>query len=270
MRKAFVITAIGLIILSGLYLGKDVIVKQALSQGLKALTGVKLNIETMNVGIANTSIAIKGIKMYNPGGFKDKLMADIPEIYADYCFASLWRGKLHFARLRLDLKELTVVKNKDGEINLKRLKTVRAKKEEAPAQKAERPKKSRLQVDVLELKVDKVIYKDYSKGTPPKLRVYNVNIDERYENIDNLKGLTNLILVKALVNTTITDIANLDIAALKDDVSKMLSKTAKKAKHTAGRAVETGKGIVIKTKNITQDALKKTTQMLKGIFSLEQ
>ena len=83
MKKIVVLILIVVLLFVGLYVAKDLIAKSVLTGGVKAITGLKLSIGRMNVGILNTLIGVKEMKLYNPPDFVDKLMVDMPEIYID-------------------------------------------------------------------------------------------------------------------------------------------------------------------------------------------
>ncbi|OHB88151.1 MAG: hypothetical protein A3D13_05355 [Planctomycetes bacterium RIFCSPHIGHO2_02_FULL_40_12] len=249
-RKVIIIPLIVFAVLIVLFLGKNFIIKTSVSTGVGAMTGLKLSIGSMNVGVFKSLIGIKELQLYNPSGFEDELMIDLPEIYVDYNLGAFIAGKAHLEEIRLNLKEFIVVKNEAGELNLDSLKVVKeparlrsggeAAEEEKDDGKKEKTKMPELQIDVLELKIDKVTYKDYSKGTPPKVKEYNVNIDERYENITDPKTFGRLIILKALKNTTIASLANFDIGKLQKGVTETVRKTAEMALETPGKAVEVG------------------------------
>ncbi len=220
------------------------------------MTGLKLSIKSMNIGILNTLIGIKKLQLYNPPGFVDKLMVDLPEVYVDYNFGAFIKKKVHLEEVRLDLKEFSVIKNEKGELNLDSLRVVEEKKEEKvegeEGKEEEKAKMPELQIDLLELKIGKVVYKDYSKGTPPKSKEFNVNIDERYENITNPRTLIKLIIVKALKNTTIARLTNFNLGALQEDVAEKLKETTRKVVETADKAIETGEDVKEKVKETSE------------------
>ena len=83
----------------------------------------------MNVGIRNTLVSINNMKLYNPAGYTDKVMVDMPEIYIDYNLSSFLKRKAHLEEVRIDLKELTVIKDKKGKLNIDALKVVKDEKE---------------------------------------------------------------------------------------------------------------------------------------------
>ena len=266
MKKSLSIIIVILVILIAFSLVKNLVAKASVSAGVRAITGLKLSIKSMNVGILRTLIGIKELRLLNPPGFVDELMVDMPEIYVDYDLGAFIKRKVHLEELRLNLKEFYVVKNEKGEINLDSLKVVRAKKEEKAVPEKEKAKMPEFQIDVLELKIGKVVYKDYSRGLPPRVREFNVNINERYENITNPYTFASLIVVKALMNTTIASLANFDLGPLKGEVTETLKKATKITQEAVGKAVEAGKEVGEKAKEAAKEAVEKTTDTIKEIL----
>jgi hypothetical protein len=271
-RKAIKIPAIVLVIIIALFIGKNMIIKTSVTTGVKAVTGLKLSIKSMNVGVFKSLIGINGLQLHNPEGFEDKLMVDLPEIYVDYNLGAIMGGKVHLEEVRLHLKEFTVVKNEAGELNLDSLKVVKAEEDEKGGEEGtekddgekEKTKMPDIQIDLLELKIDKVIYKDYSKGTSPKVKEFNVNIDERYENITDPQSFVRLIIVKALKNTTIASLANFDIGKLQKGLTETVRKTTEKALETPGKALEAGKDLIEeKASETAKEAVEKAADTIK-------
>ena len=258
-REAITIPAIVLVILIALFFGKNVIIKTSVTAGVRTMTGLKLSIRSMDFGIFKTLIGINELQLYNPSGFVDKLMIDCPEIYVDYDLGAFMKGRTHLEEVRLNLKEFIVVKNEAGELNLDSLKVVK-EEEVIDKDKKEKSKTRELQIDVLKLRIDKVVYKDYSKGTSPKAKEYNVNIDERFENITDPKTFGRLVILKALKNTTIARLANFDIEKLQRGISGTVKKTAEKALETPGRAIEIGKDAGEKVRETAEEKVKKAIE----------
>ncbi|KHE90569.1 MAG: hypothetical protein K8F52_02645 [Candidatus Scalindua rubra] len=263
-RKVIMIPAIVFAILIALFIGKNMIIKTSVTTGAKAMTGLKLSIRSMNVGVFKSLIGINELQLYNPPGFEDKLMMDLPEIYVDYNLGAIMGGKAHLEEVRLNLKEFIVAKNEAGELNLDSLSVVKETEGEVAEKddgKKEKTKMPDIQIDLLTLKIDKVIYKDYSKGGSPKVKEFNVNIDERYENITDPQSFVRLIIVKALKNTTIASLANFDIEKLQKGLTEAARKAAEKAMETPDKAVEAGKKAaeetVEKATNAGKDASEK-------------
>ena len=262
-RKVVIIPVIALAILIALFFGKNVIIKASVTAGVRAMTGLKLSIRSMDIGIFKTLIGINELQLYNPSGFVDELMIDLPEIYVDYDLGAFMKGRTHLEEVRLHLKEFIVVKNEAGELNLDSLKVVKAEEEVINEGKKEKTKMPDLQIDLLELRIDKVVYKDYSKGTPPKAKEYNVNIDERFENITDPKTLGRLVILKALKNTAIARLANFDIGKLQRGISETVKKTTEKVQKATDRAV---KDIEEKARETARETVEKATDAIKKIL----
>jgi hypothetical protein len=260
-REVITIPAIVLVLLIALFFAKNVIIKTSVTAGVRTMTGLKLSIRSMDFGIFKTLIGINELQLYNPSGFVDELMFDVPEIYVDYDLGAFMKGRTHLEEVRLHLKEFIVVKNEAGELNLDSLKVVKEEEKEVIDEgKKEKTKTRELQIDVLELRIDKVVYKDYSKGTPPKVKEYNVNIDDRFENITDPKTFGRLIIVKALKNTTIASLTNFDLGKLQRGISGTVRKTAEKALETPGRAIEIGKDAGEKARETAEEKVKKAIE----------
>jgi hypothetical protein len=262
-RKIIIIPAIVFAVLIVLFFGKNMIIKTSVSAGVKAMTGLKLSIRSMNVGVFKSLIGINELQLHNPRGFEDDLMIDLPEVYVDYNLGAFMKGKAHLEEVRLNLKEFLVVKNADGQLNLDSLRVVKeteGEEVEKDDEKKEKTKMPNLQIDLLDLKIGTVIYKDYSKGTPPKERVFNVNIDERYENITDPQSFVRLIVLKALKNTTIASLTNFDLGKLQGGISGTVKKTAEMAQEAKGRAIEAGKDAGEKIKETAEEKVEKAAE----------
>jgi hypothetical protein len=262
-KKIIIIPAIVFAVLIALFIAKNMIIKTSITTGVRAMTGLKLNIRSMNVGVFKSLIGINELQLHNPQGFEDKLMVDLPEIYVDYNLGAIMGGKVHLEEVRLHLKEFIVVKNKAGELNLDSLRVIKETEEVEEPKKGDTEKKKTempdIQIDLLALKIDKVIYKDYSKGTPPKEKVFNVNIDEQYENITDPQSFVRLIIFKALKNTTIASLTNFDLGKLKSGISGTVKKTAEMAQEATGRALEAGKDASGKVQEAAGKTVEKAT-----------
>ena len=71
----------------------------------------------------------------------------------------LLKKKVHLKEVRIHLNEFVIVKNKDGEVNLDKLKAVKKEPAEGTARKKETPppkaQQGKMQIDLLSLKIGK-------------------------------------------------------------------------------------------------------------------
>lgn len=252
MKKLLIIILIPIIVISLIITGKNIIAKTAVSQGVEAVTGLQLDIDSLDVGILTTFISVQDMKLYNPPDFPEKLMVEMPEIYVDYRLGSFLARKAHLEEIRIHLSRLTVIKDKNGALNIDALKMVKDKK--AP-HKTQATDGTDLKIDRLDLKIGTVSYRDYSKGSAPRSREYRLDIHETFEHITDLDEMARVIMLKALLNTNIADLANFDLGTLSTGVAETLRKTTelgtplKEAGEQAGQAIkEVAGGITKKLK----------------------
>jgi uncharacterized protein involved in outer membrane biogenesis len=224
MKKFFMFIVVILIVLVvGVIVAKNMVVKTGIEQGVKLVTGLPMKIASMDISFTKSYVHIQGMQLYNPEGFPEKLMVDIPEVYVSLDVQALMKKNIHIKEVRFYLKEVVLVKNTDGKMNLDKLKALQQKTSEkpapgtAPAQKKE--EMPEIQIDVLQLKVDKVVYKDYSKGGDPVITEKMIGLDERIENITDPNSLVQIIVLKALMKTPFADLPELKIDGLKSMVS---------------------------------------------------
>lgn len=195
-KKIPVILIIVALALAILGISKDYLIKSSVALAASKIMGVRAGIDAFSLGIAKPVIRVRGFRLYNPQGFPEEPMVDISKVSVEYDFGALMKKQLHFNRVEFDLNEMTVVKNKDGRLNVDELKV--AKKEEEPAQPMA------LRIDYLSLSIGRVIYKDFSKGEKPSIEIFEANIKNKaFKNISSAQQLASLVLLEALKPTAI-------------------------------------------------------------------
>jgi hypothetical protein len=199
-------------------------------------------------------------------------MFDMPEVYVHYDLPSIIGGKIHLREMRLNMSEFIVVKNEKGELNLDALNVVKDQKKEAKPDPAKKDEAPEIQIDVLELEVGRVLYKDYSKGGKPSVQEFKLNLKERYTDITDPNKLVGLIVVKALANTTIARLANFDLKDLEGTIGDTLGKVQEMAgavQGVAGGAGSTATQITQKAEGLakeTTQAVQKTAEDLQKVI----
>jgi len=258
MKKFLTILIVLAVVIFVVALAKDFIIKVSVEKGVDIVTGLKLNIGSLKVGVLKPVVDIKNLKLLNPSNFPDRTMVDMPEIYVNYDLRSIMGGTIHLPEVRMALKEFVVVKNANGELNLDALKNIQAQKSgKSPTGKA-----PQIKIDLLKLSIGKVIYKDYSRGAPPDVKEFDINLNESYTNVDNPYSLASLIVVKALMNTSIAALTHFDLKGLQGTVGGVLSSAQKMTSTAVATAQETAKQAV---KTATETATK-AEETVKGIL----
>jgi len=268
MKKMRIIIIVLLVLLVSITIAKNIIAKAAITAGVKAITGLRLSMGSMSVGILRTLIDIKNLELYNPPEFPERLMVNMPEIYVDYDLGAFLNKRIHLEELRLNLKELIVVNNERGQLNLNALKVVKAKREGKPAQEAEKAKMPEIQIDKLDLKIGKVIYKDYSSASAPMVKEFNVDIDEHYENITDPNALVKLIVNKALAKTAIRHLADFALDPIKEEMTKTIESTTKAAKEVTEKTLEAAKELGEEAVQTLEQTVEEATETIKDILPI--
>jgi len=221
LRTIFII--IGL--LAALIFLKDLLIKLALEEIARSVTGLEISSRAVEIGIIRPYIKVEGLVILNNDKFPDKVMFDVPLIYIEYDPAAIQRNNIKIKDISFNLRLLNVVKNKNGEINLDSLNIV---KNGADV----RPIKDRFKfgtnifIERLHLVAGKVTYKDYSQPPHPKITEFHIGIDEKYESIKDPYMLGRLILSHSLKKTNVPQIAGFDISIIDNSLGGIISKGA--------------------------------------------
>ncbi|MBI2104971.1 MAG: hypothetical protein HYT90_05275 [Candidatus Omnitrophica bacterium] len=231
LKKILVIAAV---VVVGVVVARNVIAKELVVRGVKAATGLGVGVDRIEIGLRETRVGASGVTVLNPKGFPEPVMVSMPELYVDYDFGSLLKGAPHLEEVRLQLEELTVIRNAQGQVNVNSLRSVREQRTAGGAPRKQPPAKApQVQIDRLQVKIGRVVFKDYSQGGSPLVKEFNVNVDERFENVTNPQALASAIVTKALARTTISQLANIDVEALKASAAQGLMGAATRALDSA-------------------------------------
>lgn len=221
MKKMFkILVPFVLIIVVILTFFKDQFIKRAIVISTQQILGASAQIEDFSLSILKQSINIKGFKIYNPSGFPNEAFVDIPEVGVDYDLGALLKQKLHLPFIRMNLKEMILVRNKEGKLNVESLKINQqkdpAEEREQKKTKKEEPSVMPMQIDQLSLTIGKVIYKDFSGGgDEPTIKFFDVGIhDKIFKDINSPQQLAAVIMVEATKSTAIKGLSMYGLNAL--------------------------------------------------------
>jgi hypothetical protein len=196
MQKKIKIFILALVILFGFCFVRDFLVKSLIGTVVTNVTGAPTRVGGLSLSILRQSIKISNLKIYNPEGFPNGVLIDIPKIRASGNMFALLGGKVHLKQLDLEIKEISMVKNKKGKLNVDSLKIAN---DQADREEAKKPvRQPALQIDIFNLGMGRVVSKDYSSGVEPVIKVYAVNLKKSYKNIVSVQQLVALIISEPL------------------------------------------------------------------------
>ena len=100
------------------FLSLNSILRVVIEHNIRAQTGMDAEIARFKLGLAEPTIEIQNLKIYNPPSFGGTPFLDIPEIHVEYDRTALAKRELHVTLLRFNLGELDIVKNEAGQTNI--------------------------------------------------------------------------------------------------------------------------------------------------------
>lgn len=191
IRKILIIAVVSILAL-GIF--KDQLIKSVVTVAATQVVGAPVHIDGLSLGVFKQSVRIKGFKIYNPPGFSKSILVDLAKINVAYDLGALFKKKLYLSLLEIGLKEMGLEKNGKGELNVDSLKVVKQGKSE----EAKSPSQIPMQLDIVKLKIGKIVLRDYSGPREPTIKVYDINIDKSYKNITSAQQLAALILAEPM------------------------------------------------------------------------
>lgn len=226
LKKALIVAA-ALVVLSVM---KNGIVQAMIEKAVSSAAHVPVHIGRTQAKILSTSIRLNRLRVSNPKGFPEKVMLDAPLVSVDYELAPIFKGQVYFKEVDVDLKELIVVKNRDGKLNIDAVKPTpkeNAESKEKQKQAREKKKPMKLRIDRLRLSIGRVVYRDYSGGrSSPAEQVFEINMKDRvFTDINDPAVVVNIVMFEALTKTALSRILSLDTDMFKEGTMNALSKS---------------------------------------------
>jgi len=111
-----VILTVALVVI--LLLARNAILRVYLEHQIRAQTGMDAEIGSFSIGLAEPTVTIQNLRLYNPPDFAGTPFLNIRELHAEYDPAALARHELHITLMRFNLGEVDVVKNQAGRTNI--------------------------------------------------------------------------------------------------------------------------------------------------------
>ncbi len=189
MKKLLITLGIVVISLACISILKNLIIKSVVTTVASRITGAPVHMDNFSLNILSSTIRVSGFKMYNPNGFPEGILVSCPKIKVVYDRAALFKRRRHFLIVEIELKEMGLTKNKEGRLNVDALKIAQQPKSFTPTP---------MQIDLLTLSIGKIVYKDYTIGAEPGVRVYDVNKQKSYKGIPSAQQLALLVLAEPM------------------------------------------------------------------------
>ena len=234
------------------YLGAHALAKTAISVAGSRLLGTRVRVGWCTIGVLHPGVTLHHLVVEQPKGFPRGHLLDVPTLSARLTLGGALRGQWHFADVVVDVREFRLVKDKDGRLNVDTLAVIaESKPASAAMDKTAKPASAALPaamppftVDRMRLSVERVIFTDYQKGSPPEVQVYeHVLRGKTYKHITAVRQLVVVVLMQAMSPTAVKSagisaaaalsgaallpVAVLGVMAAKDDATAELSHGAR-------------------------------------------
>jgi len=213
-----------------LFLARNVIARKSVEYGAKRMTGFPLEIGSVDLGLFSSKVDVHDLKLMNPPEFPEKMFVDMPQLYVDYRLGSMISGAPHVNDMLINIKQLVVVKNNQGESNAQKLKGV-------VSSGSGSSKSSKYAVDRLRIHIGTVTIKDFSHPKPTEHSTA-LNVDATYNNITDSTDITRLVLL-----TVMSQVHLPDIGVKTEDLKKGLGNVTDAAGEALKGATDATKGL---------------------------
>lgn len=201
-------------------------------------TGLQLSIEELNLNVLKSNLYIQGITLFNPEGFKDKILGKAKEVFIKYDLWASLSGRLHLPYVRIDISEINIIRNEKGSSNVAAFKKKRVERKPATqisptlnsllqrkTKTGEAKVRPKLLIDSLEVSVKRVAFVDYTaEAKGPAMIVFTSSDPFVFKNVNDLNYVINSVSTKGGFRNLLNTIAGL----IPQDVLKNTTDAIKK------------------------------------------
>ncbi len=170
------------------YLARDLVARKVVEIATERQTGFPLRIGAMHVEPFGGRVEIRDLELMNPFDFPEQRFLSMPLLRVAFEPLSLLRRAPHLAELTVHVEEVFIVTEAKGDKNTARL----ARSVTTGATK-NKEKETPYRVDVLHVRVGKVVVRDFSRGKKTE-RTLPINLDRTYRNVTSSTNISELVL----------------------------------------------------------------------------
>jgi hypothetical protein len=195
------------------------LIQCAISNVGSSVLGAQVEIGSFGWNFFTQKIQIRNLRVFNPPGFPHQPLIDIPTIDVDYDLPSLIKGDLHFPYIDVDIKEMVIIKNPQGHLNVDALKVSQKASgppsSQAPSASQAPPSERPLSIDIMKLNLGRTVYIDYAVANGPLVKVFDVGFKNKtFKNIRSVRQLSVVILTQGMGPAAIKTAAIYGVATI--------------------------------------------------------
>lgn len=215
MKKVVGYISLGLFIfLTVIFISKDFLIKLLATPIASHALGAKVSIGDFSLDLGKSILKVKDLQLDSPQGYGEDPIVDVASLEVHYDLNLILKKKYHFNLIDLNIRNINLVKNKEGLLNVQALKPAaqhndaqEVKPASSTTQASAQPKQDiDLYIGTLKLNVDRFTMKD-NRSTPASIE--NVDIGFHHQTFKEIKSVTDLTMrvivsqvnLRALTNT---------------------------------------------------------------------
>jgi hypothetical protein len=151
---------LAVVLVAVVFFCRDLILAAVVENRIAATTGLDVRLAKMRTGLGRPYVSLEGLRVFNPAEYGGGIFLEIPDLHIEVDPDQLRGGKLKFRLVRIAVSQLTIVKARDGTLNMDALQ----KRAERASGGTTNAASDISGVDTLNLTLGKVRYVDLSQG----------------------------------------------------------------------------------------------------------
>ncbi len=203
-RTVAICVLVFLITLAVISLTKEMVIQNWIEDAFEKHLNLKVKIQEVYFDVFSISLDLDGLHVLNPPNFGRHWLMNAPAVMMQFEVAPLLKRKLRIKQMTLDILEVNIVKDANGEVNLNTINRFGL----------ENGKPYYLDIKRLDLSIRRVTYQDFTMSVPVK--VYDLNLKHmQFENVKTLEDISGLIAAKIFERIGVSQ-----IGVTKEDLAK--------------------------------------------------
>lgn len=118
LKAAGIILAVVIVLIIGLYLSLNIIVRQAIQRVVPAVTGTPASVGSVDISLFKGHIGLNDLKIGNPQGFKAPDFLVLRSVQADFNPLAVFHDKIVIRQITIDGAAISVELNQQGLNNI--------------------------------------------------------------------------------------------------------------------------------------------------------
>jgi hypothetical protein len=109
---------VAIVLIAALLLLKDTLLKLIVERRVRAVTGLGVNIERLEFGLARPRLTLKNVIISNTLEFGGASLIDFPELFVEFDADAFRERRFRVKLLGVHIRELNIVESRDGRTNV--------------------------------------------------------------------------------------------------------------------------------------------------------